>query len=160
MRILTGLAMAALLASAVPAFAQAATETPAPATEAPAAPAAPAPAQDAAPAPEAPAAAPFVRAAVPEGVSEEADKLLWCGHAMSLASTFAKTSGDEEGSKMLLENGGKLIEKGSALLTDLAPEKLDAAKAAYVEQVKVELAGTGENAKFAYQDCMALVQQQ
>jgi len=142
MRILTGLSIAALLATAAPAFAQAATETPA------------------APAPEAPAAAaPAVPATpVPEGVTPEADKLLWCGHALNFASGFAKEAGDEDGAKTMLENGGKLIEQGSTLLKDLAPEKLEAAKSVYVEQIKLELAGTGENAKFTYDECMTLVQ--
>jgi len=140
MRILTGLTLAALLATAVPAFAQAATETPA------------------APAAEAPAAAPKAPAPAPEGGSDEADKFLWCGHALNFASNFAKEGGDEDAAKAMLENGGKLIEKGAAMLPDLAPEKLEAAKAAYVEQIKVELEGSGENAKFTYDECMTLVQ--
>lgn len=152
MRILTGLTIAALLATAAPAFAQATTETPAaPAAEAPAAPAAEAPAA-------APAAAPKAPTPAPEGVSDEADKLLWCGNALSFASGFAKEAGDEDGAKAMLDNGSKLIDKGAALLTDLTPEKVEAAKAAYVEQIKTELAGTGENAKFTYEDCMTLVQ--
>jgi len=145
MRILTGLTIAALLATAAPAFAQATTETPAaPAAEAPAT--------------AAPAETPKAPAPAPEGVSEEADKLLWCGHALSFASAFAKEAGDEDGAKTMLDNGGKLIDKGAALLTDMAPEKLDATKTTYAEQIKVELAGTGEGAKFTYEDCMTLVQ--
>lgn len=142
MKILKGLpliaAMATLALAAAPALAQ---DAAAPAAEAPAA--------------AAPAVAPTP---TPEGVTPEADKLLWCGHALSQASNFAKEQGDEEAAKTLLDNGGKLIEKGSTLLADLGAEKLDAAKAVYAEQVKTELAGTGENAKFSYEDCMTLVQ--
>jgi len=136
MRILTGLPLLALLALAQPAMAQ----------------------EAASPTPEAPAAAaPVTPAPTPDGVTPEADKILWCGYALSFASNLAKAQGDEEGAKTLLDNGGKLIEKGSELLKDLAPEKLEAAKGVYVEQIKIELAGTGENAKFTYDDCMTLV---
>ena len=148
MRILTGLTIAALLATAAPAFAQATTETPAaPAAEAPAA---------QAPADAAPAAAPKAPTPAPEGVSDEADKLLWCGNALSFASGFAKEAGDEESATAMLDNGGKLIDKGVALLTDVAPDRIDAIKAAAYEEMSrafdVAKAASFPPAEFAYTD--------
>ena len=157
MRLLTGLSMLALLAMAAPSFAQ---ETPAPAAppaaEAPAAPAAAEPAPPAAAAP----AAPVAKTPAPEGVSDEIDKTLWCGHAFTEVSAQAKAGGDENTANQMGPLGAQLIDKGSADLKTggIEETRITEIKTAYVEQVTKELQGTGENAKFTFQDCVALVQ--
>ncbi|HEY4199444.1 MAG TPA: hypothetical protein VGM83_02695 [Devosiaceae bacterium] len=143
MRLTSALASAiALCLLAAPALAQA--------PAAPTTPAAPAPAVE--PAPKAP------KAPNPEGVSDEADKALWCGHAFTFVSAQAKAAGDEASATAMSKNGADLIDKGSKLLTDFTPEKLTALKADYSTRIQTELAGDGSNARFSYNDCVALTQ--
>lgn len=149
MRLLTGLSMLALIAMAAPTMAQ---DTPAPATppatEAPASPSTP------------PAAAPAPKTAAPEGVSDEIDKMLWCGHAFSEVSAQAKASGDENTASQMGPLGAQLIDQGSSALTEggIDATRLAEIKVAYAQQINSELQGAGANAKFTFQDCVALVQ--
>jgi hypothetical protein len=152
MRLLTSLSMLALIAMAAPTMAQ---DTPAPATQAPATEAPVAP-----PAP--PAAAPAPKTAAPEGVSDEIDKMLWCGHAFSEVSAQAKAGGDQNTANQMGPLGVQLIDRGSAELTKGGTDanRLAEIKVAYAKQINNELQGAGANAKFTFQDCISLVQPQ
>jgi hypothetical protein len=151
MRLLTSLSMLAFVAMAAPTMAQ---DTPAPATQAP--PATEAPASPSTPA----AAAPAKKTAAPEGVSDEIDKMLWCGHAFSEVSAQAKAGGDQNTADQMGPLGAQLIEQGSTALTEggIDANRLAEIKVAYAQQINTELQGTGANAKFNFQECIALVQ--
>jgi len=157
MRILSALPALAFLALATPAWAQdapapdAQTGTEAPSTEAPAG-EAPAGSEEAAPARSTTPA--------PEGVSEDVDKVLWCGHAFSEVSEQAKAAGDDATATQMGTAGTALIERGSTSLTEagITPERLAEIKTAYGAQIDTELQGSGASAKFSFQDCVALAQ--
>lgn len=96
----------------------------------------------------------------PEGVSDEIDRQLWCGHAFSFVAKQAEAAGDAGAATQMTELGTVLIDRGSKGLTDtgFTPERLEATKAAYVTQIGTELSGDGSAAKFSYQDCATLAQ--
>lgn len=145
MRLLPSLAAVALLTMTIPAMA--AGDTPA------------AGATDAAPTMESTApAAP--RAANPEGVTDEADQNLWCGHAFSNVSEQIKAGGDTAGATEMLNRGNVLIERGAALLTAAGFDEARVAstKTGYVDQVGTELAGDGSTARYTYEECVGLPQ--
>lgn len=97
-------------------------------------------------------------AAAPEGVSPEADKLLWCGQAFTYVSAQATAMGDSEMATQLTNLGADLTAQGSALQTQtgFTQEQLDSAIAAYQAQIAVELQGDGSGAKYTYDECVAL----
>jgi hypothetical protein len=143
------LSIVALVAFSAPVFAQDA----APAANPPAA-AAPAPA-----APEAAPAAPAPKAPAPEGVSNDADQMLWCGQAFSEAGGQIKAGGDAQGGTTMMDMGTKLLAQGSAALTaaGFAADKVETTKSAYAAQVSKEFAGGPSATRYSFDECKALV---
>ena len=182
MRLLTSLSLIALLAAGAPAIAQdtttnttteapanttdnATTTTDATATDnatttttdnatAPANDAAPA--NTTAPANEAAPANAVARAPNPEGVSDEADRLLWCGEAFSTVSEQVRTGGDTAAADEFQGRGEALTAQGQGLLTDVDEAGMATLQTGYDSQVAGELAGDGSNARYSYDECMTL----
>lgn len=140
MRLLGSLAVLSVLALGAPAIAQDANQ--------------PAPAAGT----EAPAAAPAVRTPNPAGISDVADRTLWCGHAFVEASSQVKESGDVQGADAMVRDGNDLIAKGAAMLAEAGFDagRIDAAKADYAAQAKAQLVGDGAGARYAYDECLVL----
>ena len=100
---------------------------------------------------------PLAREFNPAGVSDVADKLLWCGHALIEASPQAAASGDTAGAAAMVRDGNTLIGKGTGLLTGAGfdPCRMTATNAGYaVRLVKIELAGAGSHARYGYDECL------
>jgi hypothetical protein len=145
MHLISTVSLLAVLALAVPAFADEA---------APAAPSGQPAASTPAPAPE----APKTRTPNPAGVSDAADKTLWCGQAFVQSSVEVKASGDQAGADAMLKDGNDLVAKGTTMLGQAGfdANKITATKAAYDSEVKTELAGDPDNARYSYEDCLVL----
>jgi hypothetical protein len=122
--------------------------------------ASPALAEDAAPAAGEDQAAPAVtRAPNPAGVSDTADKTLWCGNAFVQSADDVRASGDAQTADAMLKDGNALVAQGTDMLakSGFDTNKIDATKAAYDTQVKGELAGDPANARYSYEECLVLI---
>jgi hypothetical protein len=152
MRLIASLPIAVFIALSSSVMAQDTTPAPAPAPTPPAAaaPSAPAPATHA-PAPKAPA---------PTGVSDEADKLLWCGQAFTEAGGQVKAGGDSTNGTAMIGYGAQLLDKGAAALTTagFAADKVATTKTDYAAQVSKEFTGGAAATRFTFEECKALVQ--
>lgn len=92
-------------------------------------------------------------------LDETAEITLWCGHAFSIVSGEIKTD-DAEMSAELETRGAALLAKARDLISTAGISDADAETTftAYKTEVATQIAGQAENAKFSYDDCMALTE--
>jgi hypothetical protein len=105
----------------------------------------------------------LVTAASAQTVSDDVSKQLWCGSAMVAAFSNPPSEGvtqeQLDQAKIYVDGGNQLIELASQAHLDagFTQEALDKLKAEIVEEVTVVVTGTGEGAKYSFEECEAIL---